>query len=92
MKLQGPLTEGAIRLIAADLLALMDEDSGRRPDLDEIRTMTLQTAADHLGIPVTRAEKVLPVITLGPRSRRVTLKALKDYIAQNTKTPALASP
>ncbi len=45
----------------------------------------LQTAASFLGLPLARAAKVLPVVEVGPRSRRVTVAAYKAFLAANTK-------
>lgn len=87
---EGPLNAAAVRLVAKDVIALIDAEAAEPFDRDAIRTVPLQVAASELGIPVSRAEKVLPVTTLGPRSRRVTVKALKEYIARNTKAPAIA--
>jgi hypothetical protein len=58
-----------------------------RIDPDELDTLELSTAAHFLGIPIDRAAKVLPVVELGPRSRRVRIADYKAYVAKKTKPP-----
>lgn len=57
-------------------------------DIDELNTLELSTAASFLGIPVDRAARLLPVVEVGPRSRRVTVAAYKAFLAANTRTSA----
>ena len=88
------LTPAALEQLTDDVIAKLEEKLGKRGssgDPDEIRTMSLQTAADHLGIPVERAARELEVIHLGPRIRRVTWKAYKTYCADRTTKPEKAS-
>jgi len=59
-------------------------------DIDELNTIELSTAASFLGIPVDRAGKLLPVVQVGPRSRRVTIASYKAFLASNTLTKARA--
>lgn len=59
-------------------------------DIDELNTLEISTAASFLGIPVDRAAKLLPVVEVGPRSRRVTIKAYKAFLSANTLTKARA--
>jgi hypothetical protein len=59
-------------------------------DIDDLNTIEISTAASFLGIPVDRAAKLLPVVEVGPRSRRVTIKAYKAFLASNTLTKARA--
>lgn len=56
-------------------------------NVDELQMIDLATAASFLGLPLARAAKVLPVVELGPRSRRVTVAAYKAYLAANTRQP-----
>jgi hypothetical protein len=72
-----------LALIAANITAAFLEAN----DIDELITLELSTAAQLLGLSVTHAARVLPVIEVGPRTRRVTLKAFKDYLRKNTKQP-----
>ncbi|RYD62370.1 MAG: hypothetical protein EOP83_14780, partial [Verrucomicrobiaceae bacterium] len=46
-------------------------------DIDELATLELSTAAQLLGLSVTHAARLLPVIEVGPRTRRVTIAAYK---------------
>lgn len=57
-------------------------------ELDALGTIDIATVAGFLNWPVSRVAKKLPVIELGPRSRRIRRA---DYIAlleRNTKQPA----
>jgi len=56
-------------------------------DIDELNTLEISTAASFLGIPVDRAARVLPVIEVGPRSRRVRISDFKAYQTANTTKP-----
>lgn len=87
------LTPAALEEVTRDVIAKQAELLGKPSDasLDDIRTMSLQTAADHLGIPVERAARELEVIILGPRSRRVTFKAYKAYCEARTTKPKSAA-
>jgi len=56
-------------------------------DLDDLNTLEISTAASFLGIPVERAARVLPIIEVGPRSRRVRISDFKAYQAAHTTKP-----
>lgn len=56
-------------------------------NLDELNTLELSTAAQLMGLTVTHAARVLPVIQVGPRTRRVTVAAYKAFLAKNTNPP-----
>lgn len=58
--------------------------------IDELATLELATAAQLLGLGPAAAAKVLPVIEVGPRTRRVTVAAYKAFLAKNTRQPASA--
>jgi hypothetical protein len=53
-------------------------------DLDELATLNLATAAQLLGVPITAAARILPVIEVGPRTRRVRVCDYKALIAART--------
>jgi hypothetical protein len=58
-------------------------------DLDALNMLDLSTAASFLGIPLERAARVLPVVELGPRTRRVRISDYKAYVAKHTRQPAV---
>lgn len=68
--------------IAAQVLGVVD--------LDSLNMLDLSTAASFLGIPLERAARVLPVVELGPRTRRVRIADFKAYQAAHTRQPAVA--
>lgn len=68
--------------IAAQVLGVVD--------LDSLNMLDLSTAASFLGIPLERAARVLPVVELGPRTRRVRIADFKAYQAKHTRQPAAA--
>lgn len=76
-----------LALIAANITAAFLAAN----DIDELITIELSTAAQLLGLSVTHAARVLTVQEIGPRTRRVTLKVYKDYLAKNTKQPTSTS-
>ncbi|MBK1884168.1 hypothetical protein JIN85_17240 [Luteolibacter pohnpeiensis] len=53
-------------------------------DIDELNLIELSTAAQLLGLSATHAAKVLPIVEVGPRSRRVTVAAYKAFIKERT--------
>lgn len=57
-------------------------------DLDELNTLELSTAAQLLGLSVKDAARKLPVLEIGPRTRRVTVADYKAFLASKKKTPA----
>jgi hypothetical protein len=57
-------------------------------DLDEINTLDIATAAQLLGISSKQALRILPVVEVGPRTHRVTVRDLKAAIATRTRQPA----
>jgi len=59
-------------------------------DIDTLNMLDLSTAASFLGIPLERAARVLPVVELGPRTRRVRIADFKAYQAAHTRQPAAA--
>lgn len=59
-------------------------------DLDEIQTLELSTVAQLLGISPTQAAKLLPVVEVGPRTRRVTVAAYRSFLASRTTNPIAA--
>jgi hypothetical protein len=72
-----------LALIAANLTAAFLEAN----DIDELITLELSTAAQLLGLSVTHAARVLTVQEIGPRTRRVTLKVYKAYLAKTEIKP-----
>ena len=56
-------------------------------NLDDLLMIDLSSAANYLGIPLDRAAKVLPVVQLGPRTRRVRVSDFKAYQEANMKRP-----
>lgn len=56
-------------------------------DLEELATIELSTSAQLLGLSTTQAAKVLPVVEVGPRTRRVTVKDHKAFIAARRHDP-----
>lgn len=59
-------------------------------NIDDVMMLDLSTAASFLGIPLERAARVLPVVELGPRTRRVRIADYKAYVAKHTRQPAAA--
>ena len=59
-------------------------------NIDELNTLELSTAAQLLGLTVPNAASKLPVIEVGPRTRRVTVAAYKAFLEKNTTRPASA--
>jgi hypothetical protein len=59
-------------------------------ELDELDTLDIATVAAFLNWPVTRVAKKLPVVELGPRSRRIRRSDYLALLAKNTKQPARA--
>lgn len=53
--------------------------------LDELALIDLTTAATFMGVRRDYAAKVLPVISFGPRTQRVSIAAYKAYVTANTK-------
>ncbi len=70
-------------MIAANLT----EEILKRIDLDEIATLELATAGQLLGLGARHAATVLPVIEVGPRTRRVTVRAYKDFLEERKRNP-----
>ena len=58
--------------------------------LEELQTVELAFAAQSIGFSPKQAATVLPVIEVGPRKRRVSVKALKDFLAARTVQPVTA--
>lgn len=79
--------EKVLALIAANLTA----EILKRIDLDELATLELSTAGQLLGLGPKAAAAVLPVIEVGPRTRRVQVAAFKAYQAAHTKQPSRKS-
>lgn len=78
--------EGWMEISAKEFARLKFE--AQRKDLDELDTLDIATVASFLSWPVSRVAKKLPVIELGPRSRRIRRR---DYIAlleANTTEPS----
>lgn len=59
-------------------------------ELDQLATLELSTAAQLLGISPTQAAKLLPVVEVGPRTRRVTVAAYKAFLQSRTTNPIAA--
>jgi DNA repair protein RadC len=72
----------------AILASQIGSDLREAIDLDELATLELSTAAQLLGLGVAQASRVLPVIEVGPRTRRVTVRAYKEFLQSRTKNPA----
>jgi len=83
-----PSAEADVRRLAAVEIA---DRVLRGVDLDSLQMIDLATAASFLGITLSRAAKVLPVVDLGPRTRRVTVAAYKAYLSANTRQPQAPS-
>ena len=77
------------REMLAILASQIGSDLREAIDLDELATLELSTAAQLLGLGVAQASRVLPVIEVGPRTRRVTVRAYKEFLASRTRTPAI---
>jgi hypothetical protein len=56
-------------------------------DFDELYTIELSTAAQLLGLSVTHAARVLPIIEVGPRTRRVSVADYKAFLNARRTTP-----
>lgn len=76
------------REMLALLATQIGSDLREAIDLDELATLELSTAAQLLGLGVAQASRVLPVIEVGPRTRRVTVRAYKEFLQSRTRTPA----
>jgi hypothetical protein len=76
------------REMLAILASQIGSDLREAIDLDELATLELSTAAQLLGLGVAQASRVLPVIEVGPRTRRVTVRAYKEFLQSRTKNPA----
>ncbi len=61
-------------------------------NVDELQLMDIATVSAFTGLPVERVAKSIPIIELGPRSRRVRISDYKAWLAQNMKYPKGAGP
>lgn len=66
---------------------MLTEELRGAVNIDELNTLELSTAAQLLGLSPTHAARVLPVIEVGPRTRRITVAAYKAYLAKHTTQP-----
>lgn len=73
-----------LALVAGQITAALRETI----DLDELATLELSTAAQLLGLGVAQASRVLPIVEVGPRTRRVTVKAYKAFLEARTLQPS----
>jgi hypothetical protein len=64
------------------------DDIRARMDLAELATVDISTAAQLLGLSTKQAGRILPVIELGPRTRRVRVADYQACLAERTKQPA----
>lgn len=60
----------------------------QRKDIDALDTLDIATVASFLNWPVSRVAKKLPVIELGPRSRRIKRSDYTALLEANIKKPA----
>lgn len=78
-----------------ELLALaarnLTEELLEAVPLDELATLELSTAGQLLGLGPAAAAKVLPVIEVGPRTRRVTVADYKAFLASRRRDPKAPS-
>ncbi len=72
------------RMAAKDIAAAALEGI----DVEELQLMDIATVSAFTGLPVDRVAKAMPIVELGPRSRRVRICDYKAYLAKNTKQPA----
>jgi hypothetical protein len=56
-------------------------------NVEELQLMDIATVSSFTGVPVERVARLMPIIELGPRSRRVRISDYKAYLAKNTKNP-----
>lgn len=56
-------------------------------NVDELQLMDIATVSAFTGIRVEAVAKAMPIIELGPRSRRVRISDYKAWLAKNTKHP-----
>lgn len=57
-------------------------------DLASVVVIPLAAAGHLVGLTRQQLPKLIPVTAIGPSSHGVTLRALQDHIAKNTRTPA----
>lgn len=71
--------EGVKAIVAAQILEALDPE--------ELQTIELAEAARYLGLSAKQAAKILPVIEVGPRTHRVSLKAFQGFKEAKTTWP-----
>ncbi|GAA5130772.1 hypothetical protein JIN84_05135 [Luteolibacter yonseiensis] len=57
-------------------------------NIEELQLMDIATVSAFTGLPVDRVARSMPIVELGPRSRRVRISDYKAYIAKHIKNPA----
>lgn len=57
-------------------------------NLDQLCMIDLATAAQLLGLSPTHAARVLPIVDVGPRTRRVTIADFKAFVEAHKQKPA----
>jgi len=56
-------------------------------NIDELCMIDLATAAQLLGLSPTHAARILPIVEVGPRTRRVTIADFKAFVEARKTAP-----
>jgi hypothetical protein len=86
MQLSPTDRQEVLKLVAQGALDEIRAQAGG--DLAALVVLPLSAAGQLVGLTGPQVRKRLPVTQIGPSTHGVTLKALREHIEKNTKSPA----
>lgn len=85
MQLSPQDRQDVLKMVANRIVDELRADAGG--DLSEIVLLPLGTVAHLVQVSTKQLQLLLPVTTIGPNSRGVTLRNLRNHIEKNTTRP-----